>query len=78
MGNTNSNTVPENLKKLEALYEKLERDPNLEKAFLTNKKKFLEDHGFKEEEVNHLINKLQSDRLSELSSVLKEQEEKLN
>ena len=24
MGNTNSNTVPENLKKLEALYEKLE------------------------------------------------------
>ena len=47
MGNTNSNTVPENLKKLEALYEKLERDPNLEKAFLTNKKKFLEDHGFK-------------------------------
>ena len=30
MGNTNSNTVPENLKKLEALYEKLERDPNLE------------------------------------------------
>jgi len=63
MGNTNSNTVPENLKKLEALYEKLERDPNLEKAFLTNKKKFLEDHGFKEEEVNHLINKLQENRL---------------
>ena len=78
MGNTNSNTVPENLKKLEALYEKLERDPNLEKAFLTNKKKFLEDHGFKEEEVDHLINKLQRDRPSELSSVLKEQEEKLN
>ena len=67
MGNTNSNTVPENLKKLEALYEKLERDPNLEKAFLTNKKKFLEDHGFKEEEVNHLINKLQRDRLSAVS-----------
>ena len=58
MGNTNSNTVPENLKKLEELYEKLEIDPNLEKAFLTNKKKFLEDHGFEEEEVNHLINKL--------------------
>ena len=57
MGNTNSNTVPENLKKLEALYEKLERDPNLEKAFLTDKKKFLEDHGFNEEEVNNLINK---------------------
>ncbi len=30
MGNTDSNTVPENLKKLEALYEKLERDPNSE------------------------------------------------
>ena len=34
MSNTNSNTVPDNLKKLEALYERLERDPNLEKAFL--------------------------------------------
>ena len=78
MGNTNSNTVPKNLKKLEALYEKLERDPNLERAFLTNKKKFLEDHGFSEEEVNNLINDLQKDRLDELSSVLKEQEEKLN
>ena len=78
MGNTNSNTVPENLKKLEALYEKLERDPNLEKAFLTDKKKFLEDHGFNEEEVNNLINDLQKERIAELSSVLKEQEEKLS
>jgi hypothetical protein len=77
-GNTNSNTVPENLKKLEALYEKLERDPNLEKAFLTDKNKFLEDHGFTEEEVNKLINDLQKSRLDELSSVLKEQEDKLN
>ena len=77
MSNTNSNTVPDNLKKLEELYEKLERDPNLEKAFLTNKKKFLEDHGFNEEEVNKLINDLQKSRLEELSSVLKEQEEKL-
>lgn len=77
MSNTNSNTVPENLKKLEELYEKLERDPNLEKAFLTNKKKFLEDHGFNEEEVNKLINDLQKNRLDELSSVLQEHENKL-
>ena len=41
MSNTNSNTVPDNLKKLEALYEKLERDPNLEKAFLEDKIGFL-------------------------------------
>ena len=77
-GSTESNTVPKNLKKLEALYEKLERDPNLEKAFLTDKKKFLEKHGFNEKEVNKLINDLQKARVDELSSVLKEQEEKLN
>ena len=77
-GSTESNTVPKNLKKLEALYEKLERNPNLEKAFLTDKKKFLEKHGFNEKEVNKLINDLQKARVDELSSVLKEQEEKLN
>ena len=77
-GSTESNTVPKNLKKLEALYEKLERDPNLEKAFLTDKKKFLEEHGFNEKEVNKLIDDLQKGRIDELSSVLKEQEEKLN
>ena len=77
MSNTNSNTVPDKLKNLEELYEKLERDPNLEKAFLTNKKKFLEDHGFNEEEVNNMINELQKNRIDELSSVLKEQEDKL-
>ena len=77
MSNTNSNTVPDKLKKLEELYEKLERDPNLEKAFLTNKKIFLEDHGFTEEEVNNMINELQKNRIDELSSVLKEQEDKL-
>ena len=77
-GSTESNTVPKNLKKLEALYEKLERNPNLEKAFLTDKKKFLEKHGFNEKEVNKLINDLQKARIDELSSVLKEQEEKLN
>ena len=77
MSNTNSNTVPDKLKKLEELYEKLERDPNLEKAFLTNKKFFLEEHGFNEEEVNNMINELQKNRIDELSSVLKEQEDKL-
>ena len=44
MSNTNSNTVPDNLKKLEELYEKLERDPNLEKAFLEDKSKFSLKH----------------------------------
>jgi len=78
MSNTNSNTVPENLKKLEELYERLERDPNLEKAFLTDKAKFLQDHGFTEEEVNKLINDLQKSRLDELSSVLKDHGAKLN
>jgi len=77
-GSTESNTVPKHLKKLEALYEKLERNPNLEKAFLTDKKKFLEEHGFNEKEVNKLIDDLQKARIDELSSVLKEQEEKLD
>lgn len=77
-GSTESNTVPKHLKKLEALYKKLERDSNLEKAFLTDKKKFLEEHGFNEKEVNKLIDDLQKARIDELSSVLKEQEEKLD
>ena len=73
MSNTNSNTVPDNLKKLEALYERLERDPNLEKAFLEDKTKFLKDHGFNEEEVNKLINS----RNDALASVLKDHEAQL-
>ena len=48
---THPNTVPENLKKLEALYEKLERDPNLEKAFLTNKRNFWRIMGLKKKKL---------------------------
>ncbi|MDG2268487.1 MAG: hypothetical protein P8L69_06140 [Alphaproteobacteria bacterium] len=77
MSNTNSNTVPDNLKKLEALYERLERDPNLEKAFLEDKTKFLKDHGFSEAEVNKLINDLQKSRNDALASVLKDHEAQL-
>jgi len=77
MSNTNSNTVPDNLKKLEELYEKLERDPNLEKAFLEDKTKFLNDHGFNEEEVNKLINDLQKSRNDALASVLRDHEAQL-
>ena len=69
MSNTNSNTVPDNLKKLEELYERLERDPNLEKAFLEDKTKFLKDHGFNAEEVNKLISDLQKSRNDALASV---------
>ena len=49
-----------------------------EKAFLTDKAKFLQDHGFTEEEVNKLIKDLQKSRLDELSSVLKDHGAKLN
>ena len=41
-------TTSDNLKKLEA---ERERDPNLEKAFLEDKTKFLKDHGFNEKNV---------------------------
>ena len=40
MSNTNSNTVPENFKRLEELYERLEREPDLEKQFLSDKNQF--------------------------------------
>jgi len=77
MSNTNSNTVPENFKKLEKLYERLEREPDLERQFLVDKNKFLTDHGFEPEEVEIMLKKLHKNRLNELSSVLKEHGEKL-
>jgi len=77
MSNTSSNTVPENFKKLEKLYERLEREPDLEKQFLEDKNKFLIDHGFKPAEVEIMIKELHKNRLNELSSVLKDHEEKL-
>ena len=77
MSNTNSNTVPEDFKKLEKLYERLEREPDLEKKFLEDKNKFLVDHGFEPDKVEIMLEELQKNRLKELSSVLKEHEEKL-
>ena len=77
MSNTTSNTVPENFKKLEELYERLEKEPDLEKQFLEDKNKFLIDHGFEPDEVEIMLKELHKNRLKELSSVLKEHEGKL-
>ncbi len=77
MSNTISNTVPDNFKKLEELYERLEREPDLEKQFLEDKNRFLIDHGFEPEEVEIMLKELHKKRLNELSSVLKEHENKL-
>ena len=77
MSNTNSNTVPENFKRLEELYERLEREPDLEKQFLRDKNQFLIDHGFEPKEVENMLKDLHKNRLSALSSVLKDHEEKL-
>ena len=62
MGNTNSNTVPENLKKLEALYEKLERDKELYKEFIANEDKFLQDRGYNPVEVKELFQGITKER----------------
>ena len=40
------------------LYEKLDRDPNLEKEFLNDEKKFLVDRGFDPEKVKKAIEKI--------------------
>ena len=77
MSNTNSNTVQEKFKKLEELYERLEREPDLENQFLKDKNQFLIDHGFDPKEVETMLRDLHKNRLGELSSVLKEHEEKL-
>ena len=47
MSNTNSNTVPDNLKKLEALYERLERDPNIPRSNLDKVKQDLSNKFYK-------------------------------
>ena len=77
MSNTNSNTVPEDFRKLEKLYERLEREPDLEKKFLQDKNQFLVDHGFKPEDVEEMLEALHKNRINALSSVLKDHEEKL-
>ena len=77
MSTSESKTIPETLTKLVELYERLEREPDLEKKFLEDKNKFLIDHGFKPEEVDTMLNELQKNRLKELSSVLKDYNKKL-
>ena len=64
--------------KVRDLYEKLERDPVLEKEFLEDEKKFLENHGFNHEEVKDIIQNIQTQRMDDLAEVLKQHDEKLD
>ena len=64
--------------KIRELYEKLETDPNLEKEYLKDEKKFLENNGFDSEQVKKAILQIHKDRISALADVLKDQDEKLD
>ncbi len=64
--------------KIRELYEKLETDPNLEKEYLKDEKKFLENNGFDSEQVKNAIFQIHKDRISALADVLKDQDEKLD
>ena len=64
--------------KIRELYEKLETDPNLEKEYLKDEKKFLENNGFDSEQVKNAILQIHKDRISALADVLKDQDEKLD
>jgi len=64
--------------KIRKLYEKLETDPNLEKEYLKDEKKFLQDNGFDPAQVKDAIMQIHKDRISALTDVLKDQDEKLN
>jgi len=66
------------IEKIKNLYEKLERDPVLEKEFLEDEKKFLENHGFNHEEVKDIIQNIQTQRMDDLAEVLKQHDEKLD
>ena len=63
--------------KIRELYEKLDGDPNLEREFLRDEKKFLEKNGYDPEQVKKIINKIHTDRIADLAAVLKDQDEKL-
>ena len=64
--------------KIRELYEKLEIDPNLEKEYLKDEKKFLQNNGFDPEQVKDAIKQIHKDRISALAEVLKDQDEKLD
>ena len=66
------------IEKIKNLYEKLERDPVLEKEFLEDEKKFLENQGFNYEEVKDIIQNIQTQRMDDLAEVLKQHDEKLD
>ena len=66
------------IEKIKDLYEQLERDPELEKEFIKDEKKFLENKGFNYEEVKEIIRNIQSARLNDLAELLKDHEKKLN
>ena len=65
------------MEKIKDLYEKLERDPALEKEFLEGEKQFIEKNGFNYEQVKEIIKEIHSSRLNELSEMLNEQDKKL-
>jgi pantoate kinase len=67
----------EQMKKIKNLYEKIEIDPVLEKAFLQDEKTFVEKNGFNYDQVKEIIKEIKSERMAVLSEVLKEQEDKL-
>ena len=64
--------------KIRELYEKLEIDPNLEKEYLEDEKKFLQKNGFDPEQVKDAIMQIHKNRISALAGVLKDQDEKLD
>ena len=64
--------------KIRDLYEKLETDPILEKEYLKDEKKFLQNNGFDPEQVKDAIMQIYKDRVSALADVLKDQGDKLD
>ena len=64
--------------KIRELYEKLETDPVLEKEYLKDEKKFLQNNGFDPKQVKDVIKKIHKDRISDLAAVLKDQGDKLD
>ena len=61
-------------KELFELYEKLERDKELYKEFITNEDKFLQDRGYDPAEVKELFQGITKERNNILKGVLEDQD----
>mgnify|MGYP006171955535 CR=1 FL=1 len=59
------------------LYEKLERDKELYKEFISNEDKFLQSRGFNPLEVKEILKNITKDRMGTLKDVLEEQSKKI-